>query len=299
MSEKRSRSKLVLSGAVTAGLLGIVLIAGVVLLTPKASVNAPPLPPTCCGDGTGGGAPSPSWSVAGGAGGASATPSLPTAGGAGGYAGTSASGGGDLAERLQAARERLSEGRIAFPVEMQMRLGDESSVVVRLSTTTNVDAQGIPGTRVETAPIKLTPIMVACLQGAPGVFRIRGDSGDSAPSKPADSEHFACRQKAVAGTNTEWAWSVTPLESGPQTLDLTVEARFIESSADRGFPGPTFPALRRTIHVESNWMYTGERFLSEYWQWMLGVIVIPAGLWLGPRLRELFRKQRSAGFNRN
>jgi len=73
-----------------------------------------------------------------------------------------------------------------------------------------------------------------------------------------------------------WRWNVTPLESGIQSLHLTLTALIIINGAETDL-------LVQTFHKEIQVNVTASdeflHFLANNWQWLLGTLIFPLIVW--------------------
>jgi hypothetical protein len=148
----------------------------------------------------------------------------------------------------------LAEGGIAFLVPLNMKVGTESSVTVRISRDPSEDlfeGVDIPG---EPEPVLAAPVMAVELIG--------GSAFEVSPEGP---------QEQVVPPNgfSEWSWFVLPQEAGDQTL------RFVVSIVIQ-LPSGTEKSHRivknREIHVSVNPGYQVGQFLLSYWPVIGGIL---------------------------
>src|SRR5690242_387778 len=81
------------------------------------------------------------------------------------------------------------------------------------------------------------------------------------------------KQLLVGDGYATWAWSVTPLESGQQTLYLSVGTRFkiTNDSSEIEFQ----PLYERKVNVDVDHIYGAKRLLSTNWQWLIATLLVP------------------------
>ena len=78
-------------------------------------------------------------------------------------------------------------------------------------------------------------------------------------------------------TFSQWAWDVTSLKSGDQALHLTIAVRVkLAGSAEEK---KDLPVIDKTIKVKVNAFYTAKRFAHQYWEWLVGTLVLPLFGW--------------------
>ena len=101
-------------------------------------------------------------------------------------------------------------------------------------------------------------------------------------------------QQAVVQPYTEWQWRVTPLVSGSYSLDLVVSAQL--RLPDKVVASRTFPAKTAKIRVRVAPSYVVVRFISKYWQWLLGSPVVLGAVALLWRKLQREKQKAPAGF---
>ena len=164
---------------------------------------------------------------------------------------------------------RLSQGSIAFTTPSEMRLDESQEIELLLSLEKTVEelAQDIQtGPDFSTAEIKISNRMIASLKG--DGFQI--------------TELTSSRQAITATENTRWVWLVKPEEAGKKYLYLTLSA--VISIEGESFER-TIQTFNREIVVTVTPVQRVGRFFGQYWEFILGTLVIPAGLFLWGQLR--------------
>lgn len=162
-------------------------------------------------------------------------------------------------------------GLIAYSVPSEMEVGDDYSVKVRISKQNNrtvllVGDREIPisdnldNVRVES--ITVSPIMSASLLSSKKDFEITSLSTDI---QNIDDEGY-----------TEWAWNISPLQGGENNLKLNVKIRIKEDGNDYY---KDITVFERKIKVKSNLGSSIKDFISNNWEWFMGVIFIPLFQW--------------------
>jgi hypothetical protein len=91
------------------------------------------------------------------------------------------------------------------------------------------------------------------------------------------------RQAVGKGTPTEWRWNITARESGKHTLHLAISAVIIVE-------GDRVPrlinVLDRVIDVDVTSLQRIQQFSASNWQFIVGTVLIPFGVWLWTRRRS-------------
>jgi hypothetical protein len=77
----------------------------------------------------------------------------------------------------------------------------------------------------------------------------------------------------VGAGGAECPWDVKPLESGKQTLYLSVGTRF--KLPDRDEETRFEPLYSKEISVQVDRMYETKQFFSGNWQWLTATLLIP------------------------
>jgi hypothetical protein len=165
----------------------------------------------------------------------------------------------------------LAQGGIAFIVPPDMKVGTESSVIVRISRDPSEDlfeGVDVPG---EPEVVSVAWDMAVELIGG-GAFEID-------PEGPQE-------QVVPPSGFSEWSWFVLPQESGDQTL------RFIVSVVIR-LPNGDEKSHRivknKEIHVSVNPAYQLGQFLLSYWPVIGGILGLLFGS--GVALRVISRRR--------
>lgn len=185
---------------------------------------------------------------------------------------------------VDAALGELVKGHLAFntPERMEFR----ESRTIALIASPELDAPALSEALrnrirrddpIEVAQVQIAPIMEAQLEGAPA-FEV-------VPLTPV-------RQPVSSSTPTEWRWRVIAQEPGTRTLHLTMNA--VINVGEERFPR-VIDVFDREILVE---ITTGQRvgmFLHEEWEFVVGTILIPLGVWLWTNRRKGPKKKRKGG----
>ena len=187
----------------------------------------------------------------------------------------------DRFDEVDAALGDLVVGRVAFNTPERMRFGESRNIALiaspeldaaTLSTELRDRIGGVDPIAVES--LQIAPLMEAQLEGAPA-FEITALT-------PA-------RQPVSRATPTEWRWAVRAARTGTHTLHLIINAIIVVD-------GERYPrsldVLNRDIEVD---ITAGQRvgmFVENNWQWLLGTVVFPLGIWLWSHRRKQARKPR-------
>ena len=185
----------------------------------------------------------------------------------------------DRFDEVDAALGDLVVGRVAFNTPERMRFAESRTIALiaspeldatTLSTELRNRIGGVDPIAVET--LQIAPLMEAQLEGAPA-FEITALT-------PA-------RQPVSRSSPTEWRWAVRAAQTGTHTLHLIINAIILVN-------GERYPrsldVLNRDIEVD---ITAGQRvgmFVQNNWQWLLGTVVFPLGIWLWSHRRTQARK---------
>jgi hypothetical protein len=166
-------------------------------------------------------------------------------------------------------RETLSTltiGQYVFNPPKEMTVGEKERIEVRISEdiaadlTKDLKGRGTPQIDKSIEVGTFMKVRLCC--GPPG----HGHPFDIVPLNEAE-------QVVADNRITEWAFDVTPRESGNQKLQLIITVRIKLSGMDE--EKKDHPVIEKTIHVKVNvWRWTKE-FFSNNWQWLAGTIIIP------------------------
>jgi hypothetical protein len=181
-----------------------------------------------------------------------------------------------LALAVSQAGDELETGRILFNPPKRMSVGETERVEVRISQSIDKDlTRGLKGEGVpRTVRIKVGALMRVALTG--NGFDIR----------PLNQH----REQLVESSGfTEWAWDITALRGGHQTLVLAVSVRV-------PIPGPRdvhkdLRVLERRIRVGVNPVFSVTTWWQRNWKWTIGALLaLLAGV---PGLLGLNRRKNS------
>jgi hypothetical protein len=186
----------------------------------------------------------------------------------------------DWEARIRVEEKKLHESKIVFNPPDEMREQKTETIQARISFEEIGAALGEglvgPGKPHEEL-LKVSEIMKVTLTGDGNGFFI---------------QRIGDEEQVVAGKQyAQWEWHVTPLESGDQKLTLTATATiYLEG---RGEKPIYYKALEKPILVHVDRWYSSRQFITNNWQWLWAVVVVPvAGLLWGLRKK----KRRKAGF---
>jgi hypothetical protein len=160
--------------------------------------------------------------------------------------------------------EKLVPGRILFNPPEKMKVGVRERVEVRITRSFTHDlTRALKGSgKPQIEQIKIGAYMAANLIGQN--FEITSLNNEE--------------QVVVGSGFTQWAWDVVPLRSGVQPLLLRVTVRL--KIPEVGEEKKDLPVFEREIKVAVNPVYSAAKFVENYWQWIITVILIPVAGWL-------------------
>jgi hypothetical protein len=192
-------------------------------------------------------------------------------------------GPGPSADRFAEVDEALAAlvtGRVAFNTPDRMRFGETRAVVLvaspeldasTLTTELRTRIGGADPIAVDT--LQISPLMEAQLEGAPA-FAVT-------PLTPL-------RQPVSRASPTEWRWSVRATETGTHALHLTINA--VITIAGEAYPR-SLDVFDRSIRVDITSSQRIGMFFENNWQWLLGTIAIPLGVWLWSQRKKATEKK--------
>lgn len=79
-------------------------------------------------------------------------------------------------------------------------------------------------------------------------------------------------------TYTEWTWNVTPLKAGISKLKIVISIIRADGKKEDVYVG--------TVEVERDGKAQAIYFIRTYWQWLIGTLILPFGIWLYKRREE-------------
>ena len=153
-----------------------------------------------------------------------------------------------------------------------MNVGVKERIEVRITQNTTEDlTKGLKGRGVpQIEKIKVGTFMKV---------RLTGDNFDI---KPLSHEEQVVGHEEF----TQWSWDVIPSKSGIQELSLIVTVRILIPGQDE--QNIDCKVMDKRISVEVNPIYTIKSFIESYWQWIIGVCIIP----IIPIILKLVRRTR-------
>jgi len=187
----------------------------------------------------------------------------------------------DRFDEVDAALGDLVVGRVAFNTPERMQFGESRTIALIASpaldaaTLSTELRDRIGGTdQIAVEMLQIAPLMEAQLEGAPA-FEITALT--------------PTRQPVSRASPTEWRWAVRAAQTGTHTLHLTINAIIIV--AGERYPR-SLDVLNRDIEVDITVVQRVGMFVDNNWQWLLGTVVIPLGIWLWSQGRQQTRKHR-------
>jgi len=177
-------------------------------------------------------------------------------------------------ESVDALLDDMDFGHIAFNVPEHLNIEDSTRVQLILSHKETVDElkraiteEGLK----EGAEIRVSEVMEADLTGP--MFQITAITPE--------------QQGVSKSRRTEWKWDVRPTEEGNHDLYLTLSA-ILEIEGDK--VPRTIRSFEKKIVVKVTATQKAEAFVSENWQWLWAVVVVPVAGWFWN-----LKKRRSRG----
>ena len=174
-------------------------------------------------------------------------------------------------DETDAALAQLLAGTVAFSTPDRMRLSESRVLGLLISPTLTAEQLAIDlrnrlrgSDEIRSESLQLAPQMEA---------HIRGDAFEIEQLTPV-------RQAVGKGTPTEWRWNITARKSGTHPLHLAISAVLIVE-------GDRVPrlinVLDRAIEVEITPWQRIQQFSASNWQFIIGTVLIPFGVWLWTR----------------
>jgi hypothetical protein len=174
---------------------------------------------------------------------------------------------------VQKELERLSEGLIAYNPPTEMTVDKTERVEVRISM--DMAASMTTGLKGRGTPV-VEPIHASCFMKV----RLVGEAFDIVA--------FSSEEQIVPAQGyTEWAWDVTPTESGTRTLSLIVTA-LVKAPGAEG--KKDLPIIERQIDVNVNPGFMVSSFFVNNRAWIFTAVLLPLGAALG---RWLWKRQQT------
>jgi hypothetical protein len=187
--------------------------------------------------------------------------------------------------------DRIVKAKIAYdiPGTMQVEKAVRAVVSITKSLNDSVLFQGLGPATFHSSDIKVSSRVKATMIDPTGEKKFS--------IVPLNSEE----QFVDDSTNTIWRWNITPLVSGDNVLMLLVTVKihdkFGESSKD-------VIVFERSIKVQTSLVVPVRNFISDHWQWLISVILLPlivgGGKWGVNKYNERRRHriQNPIGFKR-
>ncbi|MGH3567906.1 MAG: hypothetical protein ACRDRH_18130 [Pseudonocardia sp.] len=149
---------------------------------------------------------------------------------------------------LDRQRRLLKDGKIAYLVSTRMRVDEPRRVVVQVTGTQASRAfPDIPGDgRIDIRSVRVGSDLIAVLSGPNfEISRIGSDDG---------------KRTLATGEFVEWQWSVRPLRSGTQSLQLVLFVRLLDESG----PPVDVRTFDEEVEVDVNIAYSIGQFVRDY-----------------------------------
>ena len=161
---------------------------------------------------------------------------------------------GQLFNEIDQRFRALNPGELLISAPRKMRVAVPDQFILRIAAANQNDgiSSDLPtGAQTSTSILHVTPTMRATLAGTG--FTIQSTSQEE--------------QLIGGGSFTEWAWQVTPLESGNRELVATVYV--VLDGKVKGIP------KRWPVHVRANAGRWFSQFLAANWTWLSSTLLIP------------------------
>lgn len=156
---------------------------------------------------------------------------------------------------------QTTEGQFLFNPPHKMRQGQKERVEVGIARTTDLVDELFRGLKGRGDPV-VEDIKTSTLMQVD----LRGDGFEVAS--------LSTPEQVVAPT-ASWAFDVTPLRAGHNTLTVTATMRLDLPNQKEG--KVSVPAIERSVRVEVDIAYQARRFASNNWQWLAATILGLAG----------------------
>ncbi len=167
--------------------------------------------------------------------------------------------GRDLSQLIRLELDKMPVGKMLFNPPAEMEQGRAERIELRLTQNLAEDiSQGLKGSgQPEIQPLKIGTFMRARLTGDD--FEIHGLNEE---------------EQVVSGDSfTQWAWDVTPLNSGKRPLHLDVSIRIkVPGLAEQH---KDYPVIDRDVNISVNPGFLITGFVRDNWQWLVTAILIP------------------------
>jgi hypothetical protein len=196
------------------------------------------------------------------------------------------SGGFDIDREMQS----MSEGAVITEVPEAMNVGETRTVVLVLTPDvtkaedTEKDLKKDLEKRSEQSPRKKLGSTTAIQTEKSQFSRFMEAklSGQGFEVKSITPE----RQPVTNNQNTEWKWEVKAAASGEQTLYLAANAIFEIDGQEKVRSINTYNKVIRVATVTVPFTEKIGTFISAYWQWIVGTLIIPLLGWGATRFAK-------------
>lgn len=154
----------------------------------------------------------------------------------------------------------VSTGRVAYDIPDTMKVMTSYTVTLRISKSKSIVVltDDMTGT-VRTSVIPVTQTMEVKLVDPMKAFDIVADN---------DGEQFI----DDSTTYTQWSWTVTPLKPGSSKLKIVIAIVRNGSKKETVYED--------SILVQRDVVKQTGTFFEKYWQWLIGTLILPFGIWL-------------------
>jgi hypothetical protein len=184
----------------------------------------------------------------------------------------------DLNTLMAEALGNLAEGQMVFNPPTEVQEGERKRIELRIipmqrdvAVTNDAEAgaearavlgEGLTGEgEPQFSQVKVGTLMKAKL------------TGDGFEITPLNEE-----EQVVGGEEfTQWAWDIVAVETGDQELNLTVTVKVVVDTL--GERVRDLPVITQKVVVKVDLGYSIKTFVSEYWQWLVTVLLLPVLGW--------------------
>jgi hypothetical protein len=162
--------------------------------------------------------------------------------------------------------DKLVKGKMAFdiPDTMEVKQNYKATVSITKAMNDSILFQGINRIHFREEEIKISSRVKVLLIDPTGNqnFRIT----------PINTEE----QLVDDSTNTIWKWNIIPIKGGDNDLVLRATVKILDNLGENY---KDISVFEKTIKVNTSVVETTKQFISEYWQWLTTVCVIPLLIW--------------------
>lgn len=184
---------------------------------------------------------------------------------------SAASNGDALQQLIDQAVARLRKAQVAFnsPTEITLGAPQSVSLVMSFDTPSETLKEGIASQGpTATAEVPAAPEMEAVLVGSSGLT-VRALQPDPKQAIPSHGK-------------TEWDWDVEGSTAGPQMLTLSISAVL----SAPGSPEYAIQTFNRKLNVTVSNTARVSQFISNNWQWLWAVLVVPLAGYMWGKVRK-------------